>query len=106
MTSLRKKLDARKAGVEGPDATRAPINRTGITTIQQLAEAMGMKVVTPDYEWDDLIDPLVYEKMLESSRYENEKFERLKQSRSKAAPKKVKYSKARLKKSGYQDPSD
>ena len=104
MTSLRKKLDARKAGVEGPDAPRE-INRTGITTIQQLAEAMGMKVVTPDYNWDDLIDPLVYEKMLESSRYENAKFERLQQSRSKAAPKKVKYSKARLKSNSYQDPS-
>ena len=105
MTSLRKKLDARKAGVEGPDATPSPINSTGITTIQQLAEAMGLKVVTPDYNWDDLIDPLVYEKMLESSRYENEKFERLKNSRSKNAPKKIKYSKSRLKSSTYQDPS-
>lgn len=104
MTSLRKKLDARKAGVEGPDAPRA-INRTGITTIQQLAEAMGMKVVTPDYNWDDLIDPLVYEKMLESSRYENEKFERLKQRREAKPEKKIKYSKSRLKSSTYQDPS-
>ena len=104
MTSLRKKLDARKAGIECPDAPRE-INRTGITTIVQLAEAMGMRIVTPDYSWDDLIDPLEYEKMLESSRYENEKFERLKRNREKKPEKKVKYSKARLKSNSYQDPS-
>jgi hypothetical protein len=105
MTSLRKKLDARKAGINESDVPRK-IDMSGVTTVLLLAEAMGMRVVTPDYSWDDLIDPLVYEKMLESSRYENEKFERLKRNREKKPEKKVKYSKARLKKNGYQDPSD
>lgn len=104
MTSLRKRLDARKAGINETDVPRK-IDMSGVTTVLLLAEAMGLKVVTPDYNWDDLIDPLVYEKMLESSRYENEKFERLRQRREKHPEKKVKYSKARLKSNSYQDPS-
>lgn len=104
MTSLRKRLDARKAGVDAADIPRQ-IDVSKAPSLFAAAELMGFKIVEPDYEWDDLIDPLVYEKMLESSRYENAKFERLKQSRSKTAPKKVKYSKSRLKSSTYQDPS-
>ena len=102
MTSLRRRLDARAAGVD-LDAAKPIAKPDASLPMLDAALKMGLTICDP-VDWDSLIDPLVYEKMLESSRYENERFDRLRQRRSKE-PKTKKHSKARLKSNSYQDPS-
>lgn len=102
MTSLRQKLEAKKAGIQDvKPAIRIP---AGLGLLDA-ALAMGCTVVE-GVDWDSLIDPDVLLGMMASSRACNQEFDRTRSVRASVKVKKEPKSKTRFRSYSYQDPSD
>jgi hypothetical protein len=102
VTSLRQKLEAKKAGIQDvKPAIRIP---AGLGLLDA-ALAMGCMVVE-GVDWDSLIDPDVLLGMMASSRAYNQEFDRTRSVRASVKVKKEPKSKTRFRSYSYQDPSD
>lgn len=102
MTSLRQKLEARKAGIQD---VKPPVCVPAGLGLLDAALALGCTVVE-GVDWDSLIDPDALLVMMASSRAYNQEFERTRSVRASVKVKKEPKSKTRFRSYSYQDPSD